>query len=90
VTFKLTQPVAVGAIPADGQTTTVKATGDLTIRGTTKPVTLDLTAQVSGSTIKVSASTQITFADYNIDNPSGGPATVGDSGQLEFLIVLGR
>ena len=30
----------------------------------------------------------ITFSDYNIDNPSGGPASVGDSGTLEFLLEL--
>jgi hypothetical protein len=32
----------------------------------------------------------VTFADYGIDNPSGGPASVGDSGQLEFLVQLQR
>lgn len=32
----------------------------------------------------------ITFADYGIDNPSAGPAQVGDEGELEFLLVLGR
>lgn len=89
-TFELTRPIALGTIPADGQTTTVKATGDLTLHGVTKPVTIDLTAQRDGTTIKVSGNTLITFADYDINNPSGGPASVGDSGQLEFLLVLSK
>ncbi len=89
-TFSLTGPIELGAVPADGATVAAKATGDLTIHGVTKPVTLDLSAQRSGSTIKVSGNTTITFADYDINNPSGGPATVGDSGQLEFLLVLAR
>jgi hypothetical protein len=40
--------------------------------------------------IQVSGSVPITFADYSIDNPSGGPASVGDSGTLEFLLVLAK
>jgi hypothetical protein len=28
----------------------------------------------------------ITFADWNISNPSGGPATTADNGTLEFQI----
>jgi hypothetical protein len=30
----------------------------------------------------------ITFSDYSIDNPSGGPASVGNTGELEFLLVF--
>jgi polyisoprenoid-binding protein YceI len=87
-TFKLTQPVDLSSAPTDGSNFTVKATGELTIHGVTKPVTLDLTAQKSGSTIKVSGNTLVTFSDYDIDNPSSPVATVGDSGQLEFLLTL--
>jgi hypothetical protein len=37
-------------------------------------------------TISVSGTIPVTFADYGIDNPSGGPATTSDSGSLEFLL----
>jgi polyisoprenoid-binding protein YceI len=87
-TFTLTSPTDLGSIPAEGTKITPKATGKLTLHGTTNTVTLSLSAQRSGNTIQVSGSTPITFSDYNIDNPSGGPASVGDSGTLEFLLVL--
>src|SRR5260221_6554740 len=87
-TFVLTSPIDLGSIPADGVVIKPKATGKLTLHGTTKTITLTLIAERSGNTIKVNGSVPVTFSDYNIDNPSGGPASVGDSGTLEFLLLL--
>jgi hypothetical protein len=56
------------------------------MHGTTRTVTFQLPARRSGATIQVSGSVPITFADWNISNPSGGPATTEDHGILEFLI----
>jgi len=39
-----------------------------------------------GATIAVSGSIPIVFSEYGIRNPSGGPATTGSSGTLEFLL----
>ncbi len=44
-TFKLTQPIDLGSVPADGKTITAKATGDLTLHGTTKSVTFEVEAR---------------------------------------------
>ena len=85
-TFKLTQPIHLGSLPADGATVTAHATGDLTMHGTTRSITFDVIAKRSGATIAVNGSIPITFADYNISNPSGGPATTEDHGTLEFLL----
>lgn len=30
----------------------------------------------------------VKFADYKIDNPSGGPVTTEDHGVVEFLLVF--
>ena len=38
-TFKLTQPIALGPLPADGATVSVPATGELTLHGTKKTIT---------------------------------------------------
>jgi polyisoprenoid-binding protein YceI len=65
---------------------TKEATGDLAMHGTTRTVTFHVTARRSGATIQVSGSIPITFADWNISNPSGGPATTEDHGALEFLL----
>ncbi|HVM68201.1 MAG TPA: YceI family protein, partial [Acidimicrobiales bacterium] len=89
-TFVLTKPISLGTVPADGVTITESATGNLTLHGTTKPVTFTVQARRSGATISVSGSIPIVFADYNIDNPSGGPAQTSDNGTLEFLLNFVR
>ena len=85
-TFVLTQPIQLGTIPAAGTTITETATGKLTLHGTTKAVTFPVQARHNGTTISVSGSIPIVFADYGIDNPSGGPATTSNNGILEFLL----
>jgi polyisoprenoid-binding protein YceI len=85
-TFQLTSPIELAPVPADGVAKSYPATGKLTIHGTTNTVTFDLETKRTGNTIAVQGSHDITFSDYGIDNPSGGPASVGDSGTLEFLL----
>lgn len=89
-TFTLTEPLELGAVPADGEDVTVEATGELTMHGVTNEITFALTARRSGSTFAASATIPISFSDYDIDDPSGGPASVGDDGELEVLLVFGR
>ena len=85
-TFKLTQPIHIGSLPADGATVSEQATGDLTMHGTTRSVTFGVAAKRSGTAIQVNGSIPVIFADYNIANPSGGPATTEDHGTMEFLL----
>jgi polyisoprenoid-binding protein YceI len=85
-TFKLTSPIDLGTLPADGATVTVPATGELTLHGVKKTVTVDVTAKRSGGTIAVQGTIPVTFADYGIPSPSFGPAEVEDHGEIEFLV----
>ena len=87
-TFELTQPIVLASIPAEGVQGTTKATGELTMRGTTKTVTFDLTGRRTGGTIEISGSLEIVFEEWDIPNPSGGPAQTSDEGVLEFLLVF--
>ena len=89
-TFVLSEPIQLSALPADGETIQVDAVGDLTLRGTTKSVTVPLDAKRSGATIEVAGAFEVVFEDWAIPNPSFGPAEVGDVGELEFLLVLAR
>jgi polyisoprenoid-binding protein YceI len=89
-TFVLTQPIELGTVPAEGETITATATGDLTLRGTTKPVTFDVQARLNQGNIEVDGSIPIVFADWGIPNPSFGPASTADNGLLEFLLVFSR
>jgi polyisoprenoid-binding protein YceI len=87
-TFELTAPIDLTTIPDNLVQVTVKATGKLTLHGTTNTVTFDLLARRHGAHIEANGTIPITFSDYGINNPSGGPASVGDSGNLEFLLVF--
>jgi polyisoprenoid-binding protein YceI len=85
-TFTLTSPIDLAPVPEDGVQTTYSAHGKFQLHGTTKDVTFALTARRTGNVIAVQGDEPITFSDYAINNPSGGPASVGDSGQLEFVL----
>jgi polyisoprenoid-binding protein YceI len=89
-TFKLAQPIELSSLPADGATISAKAQGQLTLHGTTRQVTVDVSAQRSGGSIRLSGQIPVTFADWNIPNPSFGPASTEDHGLIEFLLVLAR
>lgn len=85
-TFTLTEPIQL----PEGDSVTVSATGELTLRGTTKPVTIDLQAQRLGDDIEVLGSTTITFDEWGIPNPSFAGITTEDHGELEFRVVFTR
>ena len=89
-TFALTEPIELDSLPAEGETIEVEAVGDLTLRGVTKSVTVELEAKRQSGTIVVSGSTEISFDDFEIPDASGGPATVGRTGAFEFLLVFAR
>jgi polyisoprenoid-binding protein YceI len=89
-TFKLLQPITLEELPADGDTITATAQGELTLHGTTKQVTVEVTARRNGDGFEVSGSIPVTFADYAIPNPSFGAVTTEDRGEIEFLLIFTR
>jgi polyisoprenoid-binding protein YceI len=86
-TFTITQPIELGTLPADRAEIAATATGDLTLHGVTKSVTLDVTAKKTGDSIAIAGNTDVVFADYQIANPSNGAVTTEDHGLIEFLLV---
>lgn len=90
-TFTLTEPIDLGSIPAEGEEITVDATGDLTLHGVTKSVTLPLTAKRQGDVIAVVGSLDIAFADYSISQPRAAAVlSVDDKGVMEIQLFLTR
>jgi polyisoprenoid-binding protein YceI len=86
-TFATGQPIDLGSVPAAGADKTVDVTGQLTLHGTTKPATANLTVRYTGSAVDVSGTIPVTFADWGIPNPSfAGIVTTEDRGLVEFLL----
>ena len=91
VDFALTAPIEFDSVPEVGAQITASATGDLTIKATTKSVTFDVNATLTeNGQIAVQGSIPITWDEWGIGAPSGGPAQVEDSGSIEFLLVFER
>jgi polyisoprenoid-binding protein YceI len=88
--FGTTEPIEFGNIPADGEQVTATATGELTLKGVTLPVTVEVTAQAAAGSIGVLGNIPITFTDYGIDNPSNPAVSLEDDGIVEFVLVFQR
>lgn len=85
-TFTLTEPIELPEL-ADGDAVELGATGELTLRDVTQPVTIDLTVRASGDTFTVQGSAPVEMADYGIEPPSvGGFVEVEDNGSFEFVV----
>jgi polyisoprenoid-binding protein YceI len=90
-TFTLTSPITLSATPTVDTTVHASATGQLMLHGQTHTVTFPVSAEYTGSSIDITGSIPITFADYGISNPSFGSfVTTDNHGILEFLLTMER
>jgi polyisoprenoid-binding protein YceI len=90
-TFALTQPIDLGSVPADGSSYDVSATGDLTLHGVTRSVTMPLHAVVLGDVVTVTGSVEIQFADFSIQQPSSFLVlSIEDHGTMELQLHFRR
>jgi polyisoprenoid-binding protein YceI len=88
-TFTLTEPIPLEQVPAEGTKISVDATGDLTLHGVTKQVTIPLEAQRTGNVIAVTGQLDIPFADFDIAQPTSfAVLSVEDHGILEVQLFL--
>jgi polyisoprenoid-binding protein YceI len=88
-TFKLTSPIDLGSVPADGATFTANAVGQLTLHGQTKDVTIAIKGKRSGNEVVVSGSLPIVFADYGISKPNSfAVLSIADQGTMEFQVFF--
>jgi polyisoprenoid-binding protein YceI len=90
-TFQLTEPLELGAIPADGETVSVVARGSLTIHGVSREVDVALGARLVGDAIVVVGSADLTFSDFGIRMPTAPiVVSVEDNGTIEFQLFFSR
>ncbi len=87
--FSLTQPIALDAVPAEGDTIAVEAVGELTLHGVTNQVTIPLEGQRTGGFVVVVGSIEIVFADYGMETPSAFiVVSIEDFGLMELQLVF--
>jgi polyisoprenoid-binding protein YceI len=90
-TFKLTSPIALTADAGSGQTVRISATGDLTMHGVTKSVTIPIDARLTGSKIELVGSITFPFSQFGMTPPSiGGFVSVENNATMEFQLLLTR
>ena len=87
-TFKLTEPIAVGKEPEAGEKITADATGDFTLHGVTKRITVPIEARWTGDKIQVTSSFDVMLSDYAIEKPTipGRVLSVEDQGKVELQL----
>ena len=90
-TFVSTAPVTLPAGTEAGQAVKAEVTGDLTLHGVTKRVTIPLDVQLTGGQGQVVGSLKFPFSDFGMTPPSvGGFVTVESDATLEFKLLLAR
>ena len=90
--FTLTAPVTLSPAFTAGRTVTAAATGELTLNGTSQPVTVMLTARRDGPELQTAGSIPVRFARWDIQQPGGFGfiGSLASHGVAEFLLILHR
>lgn len=89
-TFVLTNPIELPAEVSPGTTVSAVASGELTLRGATRPVEIAIEAVYEPGVIRLVGSTTIVFTEWGIPDPSLPGIEVEPDGLLELSLVLGR
>jgi polyisoprenoid-binding protein YceI len=91
-TITLARPVTLPPAFTSGATITVRAPGRLTLRGTTRLVTVTLSARRDGTALQAAGSIPITFSRWGITEPAsyGVVGSLASHGTAEFLLLLHR
>lgn len=89
-TFELSEPIDLGS---DAATTpvSVKATGDLTVHGVTKPVTFAIEAKLADGKVVMTGTTDVKLSDFGVKGPTNAKVlSVSDDATVEFQFFLAK
>ena len=86
--FELTAPIALPAGSRPGQKLRTNATGQLTLHGVARSVTVAIEARWNGSTTEIVGSAPIVLADYGIEPPNTSVVSVDDHGSFELQLTF--
>jgi len=65
-----------------------EAAGNLTVRGITKPVTVDVVMASAGQTMSLDGSAQLRMKDYGLKPPSAAMGTIGTKNEMVVHFTL--
>ena len=87
--FSAQGPIAVPATSVSGATATVSASGQLTIHGVTKTMTIPLQVRRDGGQVDIAGSLRFAFSDFGMTAPNvGGFVTVQSDPTLELRLLF--
>jgi len=91
-TFALTAPIPLAPEAATGGVVNAQASGDLTVHGVTRPVTIAVQARtLDANTVEVAGSAPVRLTDFGITPPVLGPVvTIQDDATFEFQLRFVR
>ena len=90
-TFRLTEPVVLPDGVESGERVSASASGELTLHGVTKPVTLEVDAEMRGDNAVIVGHVPVALSDYDIQPPTNGfVLSVDENGTMEFQIFFSR
>lgn len=89
--FTLGAPIPLGAGAATGEARQATATGEFTLHGVTRSVTVPIDAQLVDGTVVVVGSFEVALADYDLEVPSA-PIVISasDTATIEFQLLFTR
>ena len=87
--FSLVGPITLDDPEAEGIEHPISATGELTIKGVTQEVSVELTAQRIGQIITVTGQFPMVFSDFGVEVPTAPiVVSVEDNGLIEVQLFL--
>jgi polyisoprenoid-binding protein YceI len=90
-TFASSEPVDLGAVPADNEPFSASVPGTLTIRDVSQDVTLDLDGQRVGDVVVVVGTLPVDFDSFGVTMPTAPiVVSVEDNGDLEWQLFFTR
>ena len=87
--FSLVGPITLNDSHIEGKEHSISATGELTIKGVTQEVSVELTAQRIGQIITVTGQFPMVFSDFGVEVPTAPiVVSVEDNGLIEVQLFL--